>query len=122
MYGLARHEVVTTEVQPNTVIAATGVNVLGANRVAFEVATFLGTSGVNVSLSVSCCDTLAGTYRPLYSITANSAGSGIVKWEVLQNTGNYIAICDDVVGAKFIKPVLNLTATVTVSVKVHVIY
>lgn len=120
MYGYARHEVVDTTILTDNTVASTGVYVLGANRIAFEVATFTGTSGDNVSLSTQMCDTLTGTYRDLYGITANSAGSGVVLWQTNQSTGNLIAVCDNAIGAKYIKPKLSLTATTTVTVRVHI--
>lgn len=120
MYGYAKHEVVDVTIPTDNTVASTGVYVLGANRIAFEVESFTGTSGTSVSVSAQLCDTLTGTYRDLYCITANSAGSGVVLWQTNQGTGNNFIICDNALGAKYIKPKLSLTATTTVTVKVNI--
>lgn len=80
----------------------------------------VGATTATVALRLDGCDTLTGTYRPVYHMGVASAASGGVVWEALGNTGDCVMAYDNFSKPKYIKLRLGGPNTATANVACRV--
>lgn len=101
--------------------SSTAIYIGGANRIALEIPSFgsdLATATANIFVMGG--DTESGTFRRIKDMGVYSATSGINDWEVPSTTGDYLVICDTVLGFGYMKIQLSNTATNGFLPNVHV--
>jgi hypothetical protein len=88
----------------------TAIQVARFNRLALEIPTFsLGVATISASVAVLVAYNSGDTFRNMYALTINSAGSGLVKWEVPLTKGGYNVTCREATNYNWAK--IEITGT-----------
>ena len=103
-------------------VLSTAVCIAEYTKVLIDCPTWsVGCTTATVALALDGCDTIDGTYRPVYHQGVSSAASGGVLWEILGNAGNMVAAYDAPVKPKYIKVRLGGPNTATANVLCRVV-
>jgi hypothetical protein len=119
MYGYFGHGTVDASLA-SAASKSTFIDIRGVNRIAIEMpafSTLLATTTANVYVEGGQATT--STFRRVKASGVYSATSGIDDWEVPSTTGNFIAVCDPIVGFNYMKVALSTAATDAISCTIH---
>jgi len=123
MFGDAEAYEKTTATVITDASLTTAVYIAPYSRVAIEVPTFsLGVATINASVALQVAQQSSDTFRTLRTLTINSAGSGILQWEVPLSKGGYTVVCRDLAYYNWCKVEItgtNATGTAGLECVVH---